>query len=99
MIVVVFNVAHLGLKHSSPIDCRNLEGAVFHNPWSSFAMSLQLCKSIAIHKVQGITVGEDQQFSACLAYLPTGRNRNTPGPELVTCSMAREAENLLLVMS
>ena len=108
MIEGAFNVAHVGLgpvELSSHIVCRIWMGTVFHKPWSSCMfndrlipkeMPLQLCKSITIHKGQQLTVDEGQQFNACLAYLPEGRNRNSPGLELVSCLRVKAEENFAL---
>ena len=83
--------AHAGL---GPVEV----GSAFHNPLSLCIfndrlipkeMPLYLYKSITIHKGQEMTAVQGQQFNACLAYLPTGRKRNTPGLELVACSRAK----------
>lgn len=55
-----------------------------------------MCKSITIHKDQGMTVVKGQQFNTCLACLPTGKILNTPGLELVPCSRAKAEENFAL---
>ena len=41
---------------------------------------LQICKSLSIHKSQGMTVGEGKQFKKVVVYLPVGRNQ-CPGLE------------------
>ena len=54
-------------------------------------MTLQLCKSMDIHKGQGMKVGEGKQFNACacVAYLLTDNDRNFLGLELMAGSKAQ----------
>ena len=57
---------------------------------------LRLCKAIAIYKSQGITIGEDKVWKRVVVCLPTGRQRKTPGTELVGFSRATEPGRLAI---
>ena len=46
-----------------------------------------ICKSLSIHKSQGMTVGEGKQFKKVVVHLPNNR-RIVPGLELVAISRA-----------
>lgn len=50
-------------------------------------LPLMICKSLSIHKSQGMTVGEGKQFKKVVVHLPTSR-RIVPGLELVAISRA-----------
>jgi len=50
-------------------------------------LPLIICKSLSIHKSQGMTVGEGKQFKKVVVHLPNNR-RIVPGLELVAISRA-----------
>jgi hypothetical protein len=52
------------------------------------AMLLQLCKSLSIHKSQGMTVGQGKQFKKVVVHLPIAQRNNCPGLEMVAISRA-----------
>eukprot|EP00956_Cyclotella_meneghiniana_P010149 scaffold13986_cov58-Cyclotella_meneghiniana.AAC.3 len=51
------------------------------------AMPLMICKSLSIHKSQGMTVGQGKPFTKVVVYLPPSGNK-CPGLELVAVSRA-----------
>ena len=57
---------------------------------------LRVCKAITIYKSQGITIGEDKVWKRVVVCLPTGRQRKTPGAELVGFSRATEPGRLAI---
>jgi hypothetical protein len=52
------------------------------------AIPLQLCKSLSIHKSQGMTVGQGKQFKKVVVHLPIAQRNNCPGLEMVAISRA-----------
>ena len=50
-------------------------------------MPLMICKSLSIHKSQGMTVGQGKPFTKVVVYLPPSGNK-CPGLELVAVSRA-----------
>ena len=53
-------------------------------------MPLRVCKSITIHKSQGMTIGENEIFTKVVLYLPDSvSGRKTPGSELVGMSRTK----------
>ena len=53
------------------------------------AIPLMICKSLSMHKSQGMTVGQGEQFSKVMVYFPVGTNK-CPGLELVAISRVVE---------
>ena len=50
-----------------------------------------ICKSVSIHKSQGMTVGQRKQFTKVVVHLPVGvGGNNCPGLEFVAVSRAVE---------
>eukprot|EP00956_Cyclotella_meneghiniana_P036736 scaffold129946_cov34-Cyclotella_meneghiniana.AAC.1 len=60
---------------------------VVKNCCSIEAMPLMICKSLSIHKSQGMTVGQGKPFTKVVVYLPPSGNK-CPGLELVAVSKA-----------
>jgi hypothetical protein len=60
------------------------------------ALPLQICKSLSIHKSQGMTVGQGKQFKKVVVHLPTGQRNNVPGLELVAISRAMAIEDFAI---
>ena len=55
------------------------------------AITLMICKSLSIHKSQGMTVGRGKQFTKVVVHLPVGVGGNKcPGLELVAVRRAVE---------
>jgi hypothetical protein len=52
------------------------------------AIPLQLCKSLSIHKSQGMTFGQGKQFKKVVVHLPISQRNNCPGLEMVAISRA-----------
>ena len=60
-------------------------------------MPLRVCKSITIHKSQGMTIGENEIFTKVVLYLPDSLSgRKTPGSELVGMSRAKNLNCLAI---
>ena len=61
-------------------------------------MPLRVCKSITIHKSQGMTIGENEIFTKVVLYLPDSESggRRTPGSELVGMSRAKDLSCLAI---
>jgi hypothetical protein len=60
------------------------------------AIPLQICKSLSIHKSQGMTVGQGKQFKKVVVHLPIGQRNNCPGLELVAISRAMAVEDFAI---
>ena len=60
------------------------------------SIPLRVCKSITIHKSQGMSVGPGNPFKSAVIYLPEKGERTYPGSELVTTS--RVTNNSLLAI-
>ena len=60
-------------------------------------MPLRVCKSITIHKSQGMTIGESEILTKVVLYLPDSLSgRKTPGSELVGMSRAKNLNCLAI---
>ena len=61
-------------------------------------IQLRVCKSITIHKSQGMTIGEKEIFTKVILYLPDSESggRRTPGSELVGMSRAKDLSCLAI---
>ena len=59
---------------------------------------LRVCKAISIHKCQGISVGQGEQWTKIVVMLPgiTSRMRQ-PGLECVACSRAKEIADMAFI--
>jgi hypothetical protein len=64
------------------------------NCCSISAFPLQICRALTIHKSQGMTVGEGEQFEKVIVYLP--ENAKTPGLPLVACSRSKKATDFAI---
>jgi hypothetical protein len=63
---------------------------------SSIRAIPQLCKSLSIHKSQGMSVGQDEQFKKVVVHLPIGQRNNCPGLEMVAISRAMTVEDFTI---
>ena len=57
---------------------------------------LRICKAIATYKSQGITVGPGKTWKQVVVVLSPGRQRRTPGAELVGFSRATNSEMMAI---
>jgi hypothetical protein len=64
------------------------------NCCSISALPLQIYRALTIHKSQGMTVGEGEQFEKVIVYLPD--NARTPGLPLVACSRSKKATDFAI---
>ena len=63
---------------------------------SMTTIPLRICKAITTYKAQGITVGPDKTWKRVVVVLATGRQRRTPGAELVGFSRATDSEMMAI---
>ena len=60
------------------------------NGSSITAFPLQVCQALIMHKSQGMTIGDGQQFKNCIVHLPEGKHKD-PALALVACSRASKS--------
>ena len=59
-------------------------------------VSLRVCKVITTYKSQGITVGPGKVWEKVVICLATGRQKKTPGAELVGFSRATDSNMIAI---
>lgn len=60
------------------------------------AIPLRVCVALSIHKSQGMTVGENEQFRRVRMFFPGPTDRKTPGLEIVAASRAKTPNDFVL---
>ena len=63
---------------------------------SMHSIPLRVCKAITIHKSQGMTIGDGQQFPYVVVHFPEASQHVTPGQVLVAFTRAIAPENFAL---
>ena len=67
-----------------------------HNFCFMTTIPLRICKAITTYKSQGITVGHGYLWERVVVWLATGKQRRTPGAELVDFSRATDSEMMAI---
>ena len=77
-----------------PVNIVNCE----HYCCSCKTILIRVCKACSVHKMQGVTVGHDQQFTHCVCYLsnPLENTASTPGMEVVLLSRAKNITDMAI---
>ena len=86
----------INIRHSTHIPIHITTDRCKNKCCSVCTIPLRVCKSITIYKSQGITIGEDKVWKRVTVCLPTGRQRKTPGAELVGFTRVTEPGRLVI---
>jgi len=81
-------------KPSTWIPISRAQSRCENNCCSISAFPLQICRALTIHKSQGMTIGDGEQFKKVIVHLPD--NARCPGLPLVACSRSKKANDLAI---
>ena len=59
-------------------------------------LPLRVCKGLTAHKVQGMSIGDGEEFEKAIIHMPEGRMKNIPGLVLVMFTRLKETSDFAI---